>query len=125
MDKNYVIKQWLVTLIIGRLFILLYASSTSSKSQLTDTLSLYLIFFIFSLVFSIPTYLIYFLVFYFLVKKTTSIILIKIILDVIAIIGIFVTTVVIGGSMLVLNGLSYSLAIIISTLILKMKLVNA
>ena len=91
MNWSYLFKHWLGTLLIGPFiadFIFYYVSNTTRVFGLVEMFPLTLLF---SIVFSIPTYIIYGTVLYFLQIKKFNKKTIKIVINLIAIIGIILT----------------------------------
>ncbi len=100
MNKSFVIGHWVLTLILAPLMsqAIEYIFG-KDPHQVVGLLEVYPITVIFSIVFSLPTFLIYLACFYFLSKHSIHLALSKAILISISIIGIFVTEKIIQGSM--------------------------
>ena len=73
--------------------------TNTTKGQINGLLEGYATIFIFSFFFSLPTFLIYYFVFSFLIKQNTNPSLTKVILISLTVIGIAATIFIIGGSM--------------------------
>jgi len=100
MKKSYVIIHWVLTLLIAP-----FTSQTveyifeKNPHQVVGLLEVYPITFLLSIVFSIPTFLIYLTCFYFLSRQNANRALSKCILIAVSILGIFITQTIISGSM--------------------------
>jgi hypothetical protein len=91
MNWSYLFKHWCGTLLIGPFiayFIFYYSSNTSRVFGLVEIFPLTLLF---SIVFSIPTYIIYGSALYFLESKKFNKKIIKIVINLIAVTGIILT----------------------------------
>ena len=93
----------------------------TNSHQVVGLLEVYPITLIFSIVFSLPTFLIYLTCFYFLSKRDVNFIIAKLILIVISVLGIFITQTMIKGSMSNDIIIAYSVTSIIVGLLLKLK----
>lgn len=123
---SYPVKQWLTTLLIGPLFPLLFNYSTEG---VLFYIHAYAFFLPIGFLFSLPFFMIYFLVFSIL-KNTISPLVLKIILNGIAIGCVYISFVILNAKMFsnsmassftTLYISAYSFAIIISSLIYKLK----
>lgn len=122
MNYSFLFKHWgttlllgpLASLIINRLFVL-------NPHQVVSLFEFYPITLLFSLILSIPTYIIYGLVYYQLgihqVKTRDS----KVILIMVSTLGVVLTTAILSGSMSEDIALSYSVSTIIAGLSFKLK----
>lgn len=91
MQWNYLFKHWFATLLIAPFLSDLFLYINPANSNIGGFVSVYPIVFIISLIYSAPTYVVYALFFYFLKKETVAIIYSKIILIIIAAIGVILT----------------------------------
>lgn len=121
MDSFYPIRHWLLTLAIAPVIVALYAYLISNDTSMFSLLEAYALFFIIGLIFSIPMLLVYYLIFYFLIRKPLSALTIKSILNLATIAGILVTFYVIGGSATPDYSISYSIAVVVSSWLIKLK----
>jgi Sec-independent protein secretion pathway component TatC len=97
----------------------------SGNNNLNDAVGFYILFVAFGFVYSLPVFLLYLLLFNLLIKKTASILIIKTVLNLTAIIGVFVTIKLIEGTMMTPTlALHYAIALIICSLIYKVKIQN-
>ncbi|MCD6068290.1 MAG: hypothetical protein K0S33_3116 [Bacteroidetes bacterium] len=120
-SNTYPYKHWLTSLVIVP-FILLIGDLISGNNTLNNALAVFVLFILFGLVCSFPVFAIYLLVFNVLIRKTNSVFIIKAILNVITIAGVFITVKLIGGTMMtVVLAAYYSGAIIICSLFYKIK----
>lgn len=121
----YLFKHWLFTLLLGPIIseILMYITILN-PNKIVGLLEVYPIAIIFSLVFSIPTYIIYAFVYYCLSTKVSTILFAKAILILLAVTGIFVTLNFIGGSISLDITISYSIASVITGIFFKLNFEN-
>jgi len=122
-NKFYILKLWLTSVcLVGP--ILLFGLSVISDPNYfrnTDIFIMFLLFLGFGLVYSSPTFLIASLTFRFLSQKIISSILIKIIVNIIAILGVVITFSILGGSEAFIYSLFYSGSIILCSFFFKIK----
>lgn len=120
MKREYPIAHWLLTI--------LFAPVTSQviqyifgkdPHQIVGLLEVYPITLPFSLVFSLPTFLVYITTFYFLSKYHINFAVSKAILIAISVLGIYITQTIIKGSMSQDIIVAYSVTAVISGLVLK------
>ena len=122
MKRAYVIGHWALTLLIAP-----FTSQAidyfygTNPHQVVGLLEVYPISLLFSIAFSLPTFLIYLTCFYFLSKRNVNFVVAKLILIAISVLGIFITQTIIKGSMSNAIIIAYSITSIIVGLILKLK----
>ncbi|OYX85186.1 MAG: hypothetical protein B7Y83_05570 [Flavobacteriales bacterium 32-34-25] len=118
---NYLIKHWVFTLLLGPFIsqILMYITILH-PNKIVGLLEVYPIAIIFSIVFSIPTYIIYAFIYYYFSNKILTVLFTKTILISLAVIGIFATLKIIGGTISLDIAISYSIASIITGLFFKL-----
>lgn len=115
MNQSYILKHWLATLIVAPFLPSLYELIFGSiKGQIVGLLEVYPITIIFSVIFSIPTLVIYYFIFIFLIRNPINSFLVKSILISWTIVGIVITILMIGGSLSKTLIFSYSLAAIVT-----------
>lgn len=124
MNWGYLFKHWFGTLILAPLIGQIIEHFTNNSNQIFDYFETYILFLIFGLFFSTPTYLLYSLIYWFLGQKNINKKYAKIILILFAIAGIIITFGSIGGSFGYKGTLIYSLSSIITGLFLKLNLKN-
>lgn len=88
---KFVLKHWVLTLLLSPLFILLFMLFDKQPMNLEGSYELYLIMFLFSMLFSAPTYIFMFAIGYFMDREGRSIFQKKIILLSISILGILLS----------------------------------
>ena len=100
MRRIYIIVHWALTLLIAPFIsqAIDYIFGTNPH-QVVGLLEVYPITLLFSIAFSIPTFLIYLTCFYFLSKQEVNSIVSKFILIAVSVLGIFITQTIIKGSM--------------------------
>ena len=92
-----------------------------NKHKIVGLLEVYPITLIFSLVFSLPTLLIYLISFYYLSKNNINPTVSKYLLIVIAATGVYVTMSIIGGSMSHEISIAYASTAVVVGMLLKLK----
>lgn len=101
MRKSYLLVHWIFTLVLAPFVShVLQYFLLPNPHQIGSLLEVYPITLPFSIVFSIPTLIVYLGVFYLLVKKPVSIFFAKCILMSTAALGIIITMTIIGGTMM-------------------------
>lgn len=125
MRRTYVVLHWVLTLLIAPFTsqAILYIWGTNPH-QVVGLLEVYPITLIFSILFSLPTFIVYLTSFYFLSKHNIGSTISKLILVGIAVLGVFITMTIIKGSMSQDITIAYCLTAFVVGLILKLKTVN-
>lgn len=125
MNFSYLFKHWFATLtlapIISEIINLLF---TPNSNKILGLLEVYPITVIFGFIFSVPTYIIYFLVYYFLGIKNINIKTSKLILITLAVIGIIVSFSITFNNREPEITIAYILSSIISGIIFKLSFKN-
>lgn len=126
MRQSYLLYHWMITLLIGPLTSqALQFIFGKSPHQVVGLLEVYPISLLFSLIFSLPTFCIYVLCFYFLLKNNIHWAISKFVLIVISALGVFITMSIIKGSMSQEIAIAYSITSILAGLLLKLKSENS
>lgn len=122
MNWSYLFKHWFGTLLIGPIIvdIIIYLN----YAKIGGLLEVYPIALLFSLIFSAPTYIIYGIIYYFLCQKNVKRLYSKIILIVLAVSGVYITTIIIKVNMMEDIAISYSISSIITGLFFKLNFNN-
>jgi hypothetical protein len=122
MRRTYVIGDWVLTLLLAPFTsqVIQYIWGTNPH-QVVGLLEVYPITLLFSIAFSLPTFLIYLTCFYFLSRRDLNFAVSKLILIAVSVLGIFITQTIIKGSMSQDIIVAYSITAIIVGLILKLK----
>ncbi len=122
MRRTYAIGHWVLTLLIAPFTsqAIEYIYGTNPH-QVVGLLEVYPITLLFSIAFSLPTFLIYLVCFYFLSKQDVNFAVSKFILIVISVLGIFITQTIIEGSMSRDIIIAYSVTAFIVGLTMKLK----
>jgi hypothetical protein len=123
MNRAYVIGHWVLTLILAPLTsqAIQYIWGTNPH-QVVGLLEVYPITLLFSVAFSLPTFLVYLTCFYFLSKQHhIDFALSKAILITVSVLGIYFTQTIIKGTMSQDIIIAYSVTSIIVGLILKLR----
>jgi hypothetical protein len=122
MKQNYLFKHWLSTLVLAPFLASVYELIFKPISgQIVGLLEVYPIVLLFSILFSLPTLLVYFFVFRVLIKQGINPLLTKFILIALTITGIATTVLLIGGSLSATLIFAYSLTTIITGCIIRIK----
>ncbi|MBG9378817.1 hypothetical protein I5907_21470 [Panacibacter sp. DH6] len=122
MKRAYVIGHWVLTLLLAPFTsqAIQYVWGTNPH-QVVGLLEVYPITVLFSIAFSLPTFLVYLTCFYFLSKQDINFAISKVILISVAVLGIYITQTMIKGSMSQDIIIAYSVTAIIVGLILRIK----
>lgn len=121
MNKFYLIKFWIITLISAPFLVGIYEIFRTIPGQVVGLLDVYPVTLIVSIVWSLPTLTIAYLVFYILDKLKIKPIIVKTTLISITIIGITITFIIIKGSLVMVFIVAYSFSALISGIIFKIK----
>ena len=122
MKQTYVIAHWVLTLLLSPVTsqVIQYIWGTNPH-QVVGLLEIYPIAVLFSVVFSIPTFLVYLTCFYFLSKQGRNLVMSKTILIAVSVLGIYVTQRIIKGTMSQDIIITYSITSIIVGLMLRLR----
>lgn len=122
MKWNYLFKHWFFTLLLGPVIsqIIMYVTILNPH-KIVGLLEVYPLALLFGLFFSTPTYIIYGLAYYFLAKSNINLNLSKVILILLAVVGVITTTSIIKGSTMLDISISYSITSVITGLFFKLK----
>ncbi|CAD0005677.1 hypothetical protein [Flavobacterium salmonis] len=114
-DWSYLFKHWIFNLLIGPVVSQIIAFIPVLGFNLSfGLLEFYPVVLIASLIFSIPTYIVYAFVYYYFSTKDLPILFSKAILILITAIGVFITTAFIGGTLSHFIAISYLISSIIT-----------
>lgn len=122
MDRSYLFKQWLTTLIFAPFLPTIYDLFIHpTEGESFGLLDLYPVILIFSFVLSIPTLIVCYFVFSYLIQLKANAVLTKLTLITLTIIGITITLLTIGGNMAITLIYSFSLSSIITGTLIRIK----
>ncbi len=122
MNLEYPLKWWFTSIILAPIYMVVYSIISKSNYLISpESISIIFIFILFGLVLSLPMQILCIILFKFLIKKINSEIIIKLILNIVCITGIFTTFKLIGGSASLDLSLAYSTSVILSSLIYKIR----
>ncbi|KUJ63628.1 hypothetical protein AR687_00125 [Flavobacteriaceae bacterium CRH] len=125
MNRAFIFGHWILTLLCGPIILTLKSYLTNSNTKnVLGFLEVYPIMVIVGLIFSIPTYVLFFFVFELIKDKNIKTIYIKAFFIFIVVIGIWVTTNMISGTLWSDIAISYSLTSIALGLILKSNFIS-
>jgi hypothetical protein len=122
MRRAYVILHWVLTLLVAPFTsqAILYIWGTNPH-QVVGLLEVYPITLIFSILFSLPTFIVYLISFYYLSKRHATLTTSKIILVGISVLGVFITMTIIYGNRNNDITIAYCLTALVIGLVLKLK----
>jgi hypothetical protein len=122
MKRTYVIVHWVLTLLLAPFMsqAIDYFYGTNPH-QIVRLLEVYPITLLFSIAFSLPTFLVYLICFYFLSTLDINFVISKVILIAVSVLGIYITQTIIKGSMSQDIIIAYSVTAIIVGLILRLR----
>ena len=95
--KSYPYKHWLTSIILVPIFSILYNFAFAEWQRALDSLKAFPIFFLIGIIMSIPTFVIYLILFIYLDKYTNSEFIIKSILNLVTFICMFLTFLILGS----------------------------
>lgn len=121
MQWSYLFKHWFATLLIAPFLSDLFFYVNPSNAKIGGLLSGYFTVFFMSFIFSLPTYIIYAAVFYYLKKKKFSLIFSKKMLIAISMVGVFITFASVFPDMYFPVTLAYMLASLITGIFIKLE----
>ena len=122
MKIEYTIKLWLLTIFLGPFIGGAYEILNNTSGQVVGLLEVFPITLLFSFVLSIPTLIVVVVAAKLIKNSEISLRLKKLIILVLTILGIVVTLLLLGGSLIPTLMFSYSVAALLSTLILEIPL---
>lgn len=122
MKRAYVIGHWVLTLLLAPFTsqAIQYIWETNPH-QVVGLLEVYPITLLFSIAFSLPTFLVYLTCFYFLSKQDINFAISKVILITVSVLGIYITQRIIKGTMSPDIIIAYSVTAIIVGLIFRIR----
>jgi hypothetical protein len=115
-NQPYPFKHWLTTLVFGPILFTLYYEI----NNLSNLFELYILTFSYGALFSLPAFLIYLIAFNLLKRSKLSDFLIKVYLNTGTIIGIFITLYIAIDTIFSEVGISYSIALVLSSSFLEL-----
>src|SRR5690554_478496 len=121
MQWSYLFKHWFATLLIAPFLSDLFFYVNPSNAKIGGLLSGYFVVFFMSFMFSLPTYIMYAAVFYYLKKKKFSLIFSKKMLIAISMVGVFITFASVFPDMYFPVTLAYMLASLITGIFFKLE----
>lgn len=114
MSRNYILGHWIITLLSGPIILILINQLfNSSFGSILGFFQIYPLMIIMGFMFSIPTYLLLIFIFMFIEEKSIKNSYIKIFFTLTVVIGIWITTAIIGGTISDNIAISYTIAAII------------
>jgi len=121
MQWSYLFKHWFATLLIAPFLSDLFFYVNPANVKIGGLVSGYFVVFFMSFIFSLPTYIIYTAVFYYLKKKQFSLIFSKRILIVISVVGVFITFAFVFPNMYFPATLAYMLTSLVTGILFKLE----
>lgn len=122
MKRTYLFGHWALTLLLAPVTsqVIQYIFRRNFH-QVVGLLEVYPFTILFSIAFSLPTYLVYMICFYFLSKHEVSFVISKAVLILVSVLGIYITQTIISGTMSQQIIIAYSVTSIIVGLVLSLK----
>ena len=122
MKRIFIIGHWVLTLLLAPVIsqAIEYIWG-ANPHQVVGLLEVYPIALVFSIAFSLPTFLVYLLCFRFLARRDINFAVAKTILIAVSIIGIYTTQTIIGGTMSQDIIIAYSVTTVIVGLLLRLR----
>ncbi len=122
-SPSYPIRHWFYTMLLGPVLLVLYQQITAEYPMqgIRFLPSLLFVFWIFGVVFSLPSLAVYWIVFRYVQVKFTSVPLLKLFLNIVVIFTVTITFFLIKGSMKYYGIFSYSSAAIVISIFLPIK----
>jgi hypothetical protein len=124
MNWSYLFKHWLGTLLFGPIIAQIIEIFLNQNNKILDFFEYYILFLLFGFLFSLPTYILYGILYWILANKKIDYNHSKFILIIFANAGIIITFFLINGFSTYQGILSYCLASIITGLFLKLNFKN-
>jgi hypothetical protein len=122
MNWPYILKHWGGTLLFGTTILMLVSGfGFSSSSEIRDSLIWFIFYLIASAIYSVPTLIVYVLVFFILIKRNIDSKWIKLILIFVTVAGVTLTTSIIDSEMLKNLTIYYSLSTVVTGVLLKFR----
>ncbi len=120
MNWSYLFKHWFGTLLLAPFVYELFNLMKVNSNRVIGLVEIYPITFIFSLIFSIPTYIIFGFIYYFLARKEISIVKCKIILLQFTVLSILLTFHIVFNARELTISISYAVTSIILGIYFKL-----
>ncbi len=121
MDSLYPFKHWILTLLIGPFIIAIFDFFSDGSSNMLDFFEAYPFFMIFGIMFSIPALILYVILFSIVPYKKISLPVLKWMFNLFIILCILLLNYFLGDLRISWYTFSYPIAVVISSLFLKMK----
>lgn len=120
MNWNYLFKHWFGTLFLAPFVFELFYIISGSSNTIVGLIEVYPITIIFSLIFSVPTYIIYGIIYYYLAKKEIGINHSKTVLILFTSISILVTFYVVFNARELYTSFAYAITSIVIGIFFKL-----
>ena|SRR5215217_1126460 len=122
MNISYPLRQWLITISLGPLILPLIELSLNNFRNAIGLLEVYPLFLLFGIAFSLPTLLVYFIIYRFLTKRQNPEWIVKANLNLVAILGIAATYRfnLTKGNLTLKLFIAYCSVILLSSIILRL-----
>lgn len=122
MDRSFAFKHWIFTNLIAPVGLMTYiAFAENEKLFVLNGVGFLVMAILFSFVMSVPVFILYYGAFYFLSKKKMPLLTIRIVLSVIAIIGVFASARLLGGKNTGQIELAYSITVLVLGFLIKIR----
>lgn len=120
MDSFYHFKHWLLTILIAPIF-LIFSFLISDKNLVPNFIQIYFISTVIGFVLSSPAFLFYCVIFYIALDRISSPLVMKTVLNLTAIVGIFATIYFAFDSIDLIVSIPYAASVIFSSWIIRIK----
>jgi hypothetical protein len=120
-NRYYPYQNWILTIIFGPVLWMLFEIIINGQNARSMFEGIFA-FIALGIFYSSPSLVISVLVFKLLIKVNSTLIIIKFILICLGVIGIVLTFIIIGGTLVLKLTLSYSISLIISSLIIRLEI---
>ncbi|WP_298394233.1 hypothetical protein [Flavobacterium sp.] len=124
MNWNYLFKHWFGTLVFAPFIFDLFCLFDENLANIAGLIEVYPITLIFGLLFSLPTYILYGIIYYYLANKEVSILYSKITLIVFTTLSILITFNIVFHAREPIGGYVYAITSIILGILLKLNFKN-
>ena len=124
-NKNYPFLHWVTTLLLGSCFYFVWTLYTETAKQVLNDTGTYILIFLFSIIFSLPSLVLYFITFTLFERSKLPAIYLKLLLLLIGSGFIALTLFFIGGTMMTDIFIFFELAFIISAFITNIEVMKS
>ena len=117
MDQRYILKHWLATLLVAPILLYVYDLVMMEASWGLGACGLIILF---GALFSIPTLIAYIFLFKLLANQNVNSCTAKIILDSLVVLGVTITGMLVGGTLITILIIIFSVAAVLASLLFRL-----